>query len=154
MKACALLLASSCIRPQLDLTSIPLLLNIWRKSGAPLLSRCALLHANAPELERMAMAPWMNSPSKPQAPRASLKLSRVLAQTLMKCKPSPPQDGVPFFSSSQVSSEEYESPNALFPPFGLLIPTLKDQWPRLDLAMSNQWVRSTQIISLRKPTFP
>ena len=51
------------------------------------------------------------------------------------------------------SQVKNESPNALFPPFGLLIPTLNDQWPRLDLAMSNQWVRSTQIISLRKPTF-
>jgi hypothetical protein len=118
----------------------------------PLLSRCALLHANAPELERMAMAPWMNSPCKPQAPRVSLKLSRVLAQTprsanpllLKMVRPSP----LPH--KSQVKNE---SPNALFPPFGLLIPTVKDQWPRLDLAMSNQWMRSTQIISLRKPTF-
>jgi hypothetical protein len=51
-----------------------------------LLSRCALLHANAAEQKRIAVAPWMNSPSKPQAPRVSLKLSRVLAQTPMKCK--------------------------------------------------------------------
>jgi hypothetical protein len=88
----------------------------------------------------------------PSSPDYKLKAPRVLAQTLMKCKPSPLKMVRPP-SLPHKSQVKNESPNALFPPFGLLIPTLKDQWPRLDLAMSNQWVRSTQIISLRKPTF-
>jgi hypothetical protein len=44
-------------------------------------NKCALLHANAAEQKRIAKAPWMNSPCKLQAPRVSLKPSRVLAQT-------------------------------------------------------------------------
>jgi hypothetical protein len=123
-----------------------------KKNKCALLSRCALLHANAPEQERMAMAPWMNSPCKLQAPRVSLKPSRVLAQTPMKCAPSPPQDVRPP-SLPHKSQVKNESPKCLYPLFSLLMPTLKDQWPRLDLAKSNQWVRSTPIISLRKPTF-
>ena len=94
----------------------------------------------------------MNSPCIHQAPSSKLKAPRVLAQTLMKCKPSPLKMVRPP-SLPHKSQVKNEFPNALFPPFGLLIPTLKDQWPRLDLAMSNQWMRSTQIISLRKPTF-
>jgi hypothetical protein len=101
---------------------------------------------------RRAKLPWMPSPCKLQALRVPLKPSRVLAQTLMKCKPSPLKMVRPP-SLPHKSQVKNESPNALYPPFGLLMPTLKDQWPRLDLAMSNQWVRSTQIISLRKPTF-
>jgi hypothetical protein len=88
----------------------------------------------------------------PSSPDYKLKAPRVLAQTLMKCKPSPLKMVRPP-SLPHKSQVKNESPNALFPPFGLLISTLKDQWPRLDLAMSNQWMRLAQIISLRKPTF-
>ena len=119
----------------------------------PSSSRCAPLSKQKLKNRKgRAKLPWMNSPCKLQAQRVPLKPSRVLAQTprsanpllLKMVRPSP----LPH--KSQVKNE---SPNALFPPFGLLIPTLKDQWPRLDLAMSNQWMRLAQIISLRKPTF-
>jgi hypothetical protein len=63
-----------------------------KKSSAPSSQDAPLLHENAPDKKRKAKAPWMNSPCKLQAPRVSLKPSRVLAQTLMKCVPSPPQD--------------------------------------------------------------
>jgi hypothetical protein len=151
MKACALLLVSSCIRPQLNLTRPPLLVSIRRNQVRPPLkmrpSSMKMLLTT-----REAKAPWMNSPCKLQAPRVSLKPSRVLAQTLMKCAPSPPQDVRPP-SLPHKSQVKNESPKCLYPLFSLLMPTLKDQWPRLDLAKSNQWVRSTPIISLRKPTF-
>ena len=86
--------------------------------------------------------------------------SKSLSQTLkgfgsnpMKCAPSPPQDVRPP-SLPHKSQVKNESPNALYPHFSLLMPTLKDQWPRLDLAKSNQWVRSTPIISLKETHFP
>jgi hypothetical protein len=123
-----------------------------KKSSAPSSQDAPLLHENAPDKKGKAKAPWMNSPCKLQAPRVSLKPSRVLAQTLMKCAPSPPQDVRPP-SLPHKSQVKNESPKCLYPLFSLLMPTLKDQWPRLDLAKSNQWVRSTPIISLRKPTF-
>jgi hypothetical protein len=48
----------------------------------------------------------------------------------------------PLPHKSQVKNE---SPNALFPPFGLLIPTLKDQWPRLDLDELRQRCKNTPL---------
>ena len=158
MKACALSLASSCIRSLLNLTSAPLLVSIWRKTSAPLLLRCALLHANAPEQKRMAVAPWMNSPCIHLAP--SFKLQGFLSNPQGFLAQNPHE--VQTLSSLRwctlllfLTSLKWriKSPKCTLPSFSLLMPTLKDQWPRLDLAKSNQWVRSTQIISLRKPTF-
>jgi hypothetical protein len=100
-KASSSSIQSSCIKPHLQTPKAPLL------TSKSLLEECAPL-SKQKLLNRKGRAkpPWMNSPCKLQAQRVPLKPSRVLAQTLMKCKPSPPQDGAPFFSSSQVSSEE------------------------------------------------
>ena len=79
--------------------------------------------------------------------------SKSFSQTLMKCAPSPPQDVRPP-SLPHKSQVKNESPKCLYPLFSLLMPILKDQWPRLDLAKSNQWVRLTPIISLKETHFP
>ena len=88
-------------------------------------------------LSRMkGKTPWKYSPCKLQATKNFSSSSQGFLSNLHEVCPLPPQDICP-----------------LYPLFGLLEPTLKDQWPRLDLAKSNQWVRSTPKISLRKPTF-
>ena len=152
MKACALPLASSCIRPHLDLTSPPLPVSNCRNQVRPPLSDAPLLHENAPDQERKAKTPWITSPCKLQANTSSSSSSQGFCSNPHEVRPSPPQDMRPpsLLQNSQVKNE---SPKCLYPLFSLFMPTLKDQWPILDLAKSNQWVRSTPIISLSKPTF-
>jgi hypothetical protein len=111
-----------------------------------------LLHMHAPDQERKAKTPWITSPCKLQANKSSSSSSQGFFSNPHEVRPSPPQDMRPP-SLLQKSQVKNESPKCLYPLFSLLMPTLKDQWPRLDLAKSNQWVRSTPIISLRKPTF-
>ena len=55
----------------------------------------------------------------------------------------PSLNGVPPFSSPSVyyTSEQYSLILALLPPLSFLRPNLEDQWTRLDLAKSDQWVR-------------
>jgi hypothetical protein len=102
--------------------------------------------------EVKAKTPWkytlMQDPSNQEL---LLKLSRVFSNP-HEVRPPSPQEMRPS-SLLQNSQVKNESKKYLYPLFSLLMPTLKDQWPRLDLAKSNQWVRSTPIISLRKPTF-
>jgi hypothetical protein len=119
---------------------------------------CALLLKMRPSSmqsapsEVKAKTPWKYSPCKLQATKSSSSSSQGFLSNPHEVRPSPPQDvrPPPLLQKSQMKNE---SPKCLYPHFSLLMPTLKDQWPRLDLAKSNQWVRSTPIISLRKPTF-
>ena len=152
MKACALPLASSCIRPHLDLTSPPLSVSNWRNQVRPPLSDAPLLHENAPS-QRLKL--WLHGNAlraSSNQPQASPQALNGFTQTLMKCALLLLRICAPLLFSKthkwKMSLQKY-----LYPFFSLLMPTLKDQWPRLDLAKSNQWVRSTPIISLRKPTF-
>ena len=99
-----------------------------------------------------AKPPWITSPCKLQANTSSSSSSQGFCSNPHEVRPSPPQDMHPP-SRLQNSQVKNESPKFLYPLFNLLMETLEDQWPRLDLAKSIQWVRSTPIISLRKPTF-
>jgi hypothetical protein len=118
----------------------------------PPLSDAPLLHENAPDQEENAKTPWKYSPCKLQANTSSSSSSQGFFSNPHEVRPPSPQDLCPS-SLLQNSQVKNESQKYLYPLFSLLMPTLKDQWPRLDLAKSNQWVRSTPIISLRKPTF-
>jgi hypothetical protein len=102
--------------------------------------------------EVKAKTPWKYSPCRLQETKSASSSSQGFLSNPHEVHPSPPQDVRPP-SLLQKSQVKNESPKCLCPLFSLLMPTLKDQWPRLDLAKSNQWVRSTPIISLRKPTF-
>jgi hypothetical protein len=118
----------------------------------PPLSDAPLLHENAPDQEENAKTPWKYSPCKLQANTSSSSSSQGFCSNPHEVRPPSPQDLRPS-SLLQNSQVKNESQKYLYPLFSLLMPTLKDQWPRLDLAKSNQWVRSTPKISLRKPTF-
>jgi hypothetical protein len=96
--------------------------------------------------------PWKYSPCKLQATKRFSSSSQWFFSNPHEVCPSSPQDLRPS-SLLQNSQVKNESQKYLYPLFSLLMPTLKDQWPRLDLSKSNQWVRSTPIISLRKHTF-
>ena len=109
-----------------------------------------LLHMHAPSQKwrlRLHGNTLHASSKQTQAPPQALK---GFAQTLMKCALLLLKKCAPLLFSKthkwRMSLQKY-----LYPLFSLFEPTLKDQWPRLDLAKSNQWVRSTPIISLRKP---
>ena len=111
-----------------------------------------LLNAKCSLWRMKAKPPWITSPCKLQANTSSSSSSQGFLSNPHEVRPSPPQDMRPP-SLLQKSQVKNESPKCLYPLFSLLMPTLKDQWPRLDLAKSNQWVRSHPKISLRKPTF-
>jgi hypothetical protein len=102
--------------------------------------------------EVKAKTPWKYSPCKLQATKSLSSSSQGFLSNPHEVHPPSPQEKCPssLLQNSQVNNE---SPKCLYPLLSLLMPTLKDQWPRLDLAKSNQWVRSTPKISLRKPTF-
>jgi hypothetical protein len=99
-----------------------------------------------------AKTPWIYSPCKLQATKSLSSSSQGFLSNPHEVRPPSPQEMHPssLLQNSQVKNESQEY---LYPLFSLLDPTLKDQWPRLDLAKSNQWVRSHPKISLRKPTF-
>jgi hypothetical protein len=118
----------------------------------PPLSDVPHLHENAPDKEENAKTLWKYSPCKLQANTTSSSSSQGFCSNPHEVRPPSPQDLCPS-SLLQHSQVMNESQKYIYPHFSLLMPTLKDQWPRLDLAKSNQWVRSTPIISLRKPTF-
>jgi hypothetical protein len=120
--------------------------------SAPPLLDAPLLHENAPSQEKKAKTPWKYSPCKLQANTSSSSSSQGFYSNPHEVSPPSPQDLRPS-SLLQNSQVKNESPKYLYPLFSLLMPTLKDQWPRLDLAKSNQWVRSHPKISLRKLTF-
>jgi hypothetical protein len=103
-------------------------------------------------LSRMkAKTPWKYSPCKLQATKSLSSSSQGFCSNPHEVRP-PPQEMRPS-SLLQKSQVKNESQKYLYPLFSLFEPTLKDQWPRLDLAKSNQWVRSHPKISPRKPTF-
>jgi hypothetical protein len=102
--------------------------------------------------EMEAMAPWKYSPCKLQETSILSSISQGFFSNLHEVRPPSPQEMCPS-SLLQNSLVKNESQKYLYPLFILFEPTLKDQWPRLDLAKSNQWVRSHPKISLRKPTF-
>jgi hypothetical protein len=118
----------------------------------PPLSEAPLLHENAPDKEENAKTPWKYSPCKLQANTSSSSSSQgFFSNPHEVCSASPQY--LRLSSLLQNSQVKNESQKYFYPLFSLLMPTLKYQWPRLDLAKSNQWVRSTPIISLRKHTF-
>ena len=106
-----------------------------------------LLHVMCSLSRMKAKTPWKYSPCKLQATKSLTSSSQGFLSNphevllLKKCTP------LLFSKNSQVKNE---SQKYLYPLFSLLMPTLKDKWPRLDLAKSNQWVTSTPIILLRK----
>ena len=118
----------------------------------PPLSNAPHLHENAPDQEKKAKTPWKYSPCKLQANTRSSSSSQGFFSNPHEVRPPSPQDLCPS-SLLQNSQVKNESPKYLYPLFSLLELTLKYQWPRLDIAKYNQWVRSNPKISLRKPTF-
>jgi hypothetical protein len=118
----------------------------------PSSSRCAPPPYTCSLSEVKAMAPWKCSPCKLKPTSKFSSSSQGFYSNPHEVRPPSPQEMRPS-SLLQKSQVKNESPKCLYPLFSLLMPTLKDQWPRLDLAKSNQWVRSTPKISLRKPTF-
>jgi hypothetical protein len=118
----------------------------------PSSSRCAPPPYTCSLSEVKAMAPWKCSPCKLKSNSSFSSSSQGFYSNPHEMRPPSPQEmrPSPLLQKSQVKNE---SPKCLYPLFSLLMPTLKDQWPRLDLAKSNQWVRSHPKISLRKPTF-
>jgi hypothetical protein len=118
----------------------------------PSSSRCAPPPYTCFVLEVKAMAPWKCSPCKLKPTSSFSSSSQGSYSNPHEVRPPSPQEMRPssLLKKSQVKNE---SPKCLYPLFSLLMPTLKDQWPRLHLAKSNQSMRSTPIISLRKPTF-
>ena len=118
----------------------------------PPLVEAPLLHISCSLQEIEAMAPWRCSPCKLKPNKSLSSSSQWFLSNPHEVRPPSPQEmrPSPLLQKSQVKNE---SPKCLYPLFSLLMPTLKYQWPRLDLAKSNQWVRSTPIILLRKPTF-
>ena len=150
-KTSAQALLSLCIKSHLKLTRPPPLMRKWRKQNVPYSSRCVPPPWKCSLSEMEAMAPWKCSPCKLKQHKSLSSSSQGFCSNPHEVRPSPSQDmRPPLLQKSQVKNE---SPKCLYPLFSLLMPTLKDQWPRLDLAKSNQWVRSTPIISLWKPTF-
>jgi hypothetical protein len=103
--------------------------------SAPPLLDAPLLHENTPSQEKNAKTPWKYSPCKLQANTSSSSISQGLYSNPHEVRP-PPQDlrPSPLLQKSQVKNE---SQKYLYPLFSLLMPTLKDQWPRLYLAKSN-----------------
>jgi hypothetical protein len=123
-----------------------------KEINAPSSSRCAPPPYTCSLSEVKAMAPWKCSPCKLKPTSSFSSSSQEFYSNSHEVHPPSPQEMCPssLLRKSQVKNE---SQKYLYTLFSLLMPTLKDQWPRLDLAKSNQWVRSTPIISLRKPTF-
>jgi hypothetical protein len=98
----------------------------------PLSNVSLLLHGSFSSKQwRPLLTQWAN-------PHASAPLS---PQEMRPCSPLP-------LLFSQVNLK-----NALYPPLAYFGQALKYQWPRSNLAKSNQWVRSHPKISPRKPTF-
>jgi hypothetical protein len=106
--------------------------------SAPFLLECALAHVSAPNS--------MEAPStlvctllaqeaklKPLCALLSSRMRPSALQTLTLSFSSPH----PTLSSDQVNNKPHPYP---FPPLASLWPNLKDQWPRFNLAKSNQWV--------------
>ena len=145
-------LLSLCIIPHLNLTSPPPLMSIWRIINVPSSPRCAPPPWKCSLSEMEAMAPWKYSPCKLKPTTTFSSSSQGFCSNPNEVRPPSPQEMRPS-SLLQNSQVKNESPKYLYPLFSLLKPTLKDQWPRLYLAKSNQWVISTPKISLRKPTF-
>ena len=122
-------------------------------------NKCALLLKMRPPpqdacslSEVNAKTPWKYSPCKLQATKSLSSSSQGFCSNPHEVRTPSPQEMHPS-SLLQKSQVKNESQKYLYPLFSLLMATLKDQWPILDLAKSNQWVRSTPKISLRKPTF-
>jgi hypothetical protein len=111
-----------------------------------------LLHVMCSLSRMKAKTPWKYSPCKLQATKSLSSSSQGFLSNPHEVHPPSPQEMCPS-SLLQNSQVKNESQKYLYPLFSLLEPTLKDQWPRLDLAKSNQWVKSHPKISLRKPTF-
>jgi hypothetical protein len=119
----------------------------------PPLLDAPLLHVNAPSQEMKAKTPWKYSPCKLKATKSLSSSSQGFLSNPHEVRPPSPQEMRPS-SLLQNSQVKNESPKIHFTlSLASFEPTLKDQWPRLDLAKSNQWVRSHPKISLRKPTF-
>jgi len=115
-------------------------------------NKCALPPYAFSLLEVKAKTPWKYSPCNLQAAKSLSSISQGFYSNPHEVHPPSPEEmrPSPLLQKSQVKNE---SPKYLYPLFSLLMSTLKYQWLRLNLAKSNQWVRSIPIISLRKPTF-
>jgi hypothetical protein len=123
-----------------------------KETSAPPLLDAPLLHIKCSLSEMKAKTPWIYSSYKLQETRASSSISQWFYSNPHQVRPLPPWEmGPPLFSKTHKWRMNLN--NTLYPLFSLIWPTLKDQWPRLDLTKSNQWVRSHPKISLWKPTF-
>jgi hypothetical protein len=108
-------------------------------------SKCALYHGMRPHSNVSLLLHGISSSKKwsPhltqwENPHANAPLS---PQEVSPCSP-------PLLLFSHVKNELI---NALYPPLASFGQALKDQWPRSNLAKSNQWVRYNPKISLRNP---
>jgi hypothetical protein len=110
-------------------------------NGAPSTLVCILSKAwCAPQLS------MLKRPSSMKALSQSFPHEQVRPKWMVH--PLSPSNPLPLFLSfTQLSQVRMNLILTLLPPLASLWPNLKDQWPRLDLAKSNQWVRSHLIKS-------